>query len=160
MTKEPFKIFTYNEYTLGEIGICREPHTIAEFNNVKEWDADVIVTMTQVEEFGIDNFKKKISDCCIRWLHLPVDDFDIPSENISLIIEELLNLLNSNKRILIHCKGGQGRSGMLAMRLLVEQGLDPNKALKKIRKIRPYAIETKQQENWASKKYCNKSNQS
>ena len=58
MTKEPFKIFSYNEYTLGEIGICREPHTIAEFNNVKAWDADVIVTMTQVEEFGIDNFKK------------------------------------------------------------------------------------------------------
>jgi hypothetical protein len=48
MTKEPFKIFSYNEYTLGEIGICREPHTIAEFNNVKAWDADVIVTMTQV----------------------------------------------------------------------------------------------------------------
>ena len=89
-----------------------------------------------------------------------MDDFDIPAENISLIIEELLNLLNSNKRILIHCKGGQGRSGMFAMRLLVEQGLDPNKAIKKIRKIRPYAIETKQQENWASKKYCNKSNQS
>jgi len=39
MTKEPFKIFSYNEYTLGEIGICREPHTIAEFNNVKAWDA-------------------------------------------------------------------------------------------------------------------------
>ena len=54
MTKEPFKIFSYNEYTLGEIGICREPHTIAEFNNVKAWDADVIVTMTKVEEFGIE----------------------------------------------------------------------------------------------------------
>jgi len=160
MTKEPFKIFTYNGYTLGEIGICREPYTITEFSNVKAWGADVIVTMTKVEEFGIDNFKKKISDSCIRWLHLPVNDFDVPSENISLIIEELLNLLNSNKRILIHCKGGQGRSGMFAMKLLVEQGQDPNIAMKKIRKIRPYAIETKQQENWASKKYCNKSNQS
>jgi len=59
MTKEPFKIFTYNGYTLGEIGICREPYTITEFSNVKAWGADVIVTMTKVEEFGIDNFKKK-----------------------------------------------------------------------------------------------------
>ena len=38
--------------------------------------------------------------------------------------------------------------------------MDPNIAMEKIREIRPYAIETKQQENWASKKYCNKSNQS
>tara|TARA_Y100000385_G_C12624026_1_gene438264 strand:+ start:41 stop:523 length:483 start_codon:yes stop_codon:yes gene_type:complete len=160
MTKETFKIFSYNGYTLGEIGICRQPHIIEEFNKVKAWDADVIVTMTKVEEFGIYDFIKKISNCCIRWLHLPVNDFDVPSQNIDTIIEELLILLNSNKRILIHCKGGQGRSGMLAMRLLVEQGQDPNIAMKKIREIRPFAIETKQQENWAGKKHCNKSNQS
>lgn len=160
MTREPFKIFSYNGYTTGKISICRQPLTVEEFDKVKTWGADVIVTMTKVEEFVVNNFIEKISNCCRSWLHLPVNDFDIPSENIDLEIKKLLNYLDLNKRILIHCKGGQGRSGMIATRLLVEQGEDPIAAIRKIRQLRPFAIETKKQLNWASKKHCNKTNQS
>ena len=49
---------------------------------------------------------------------------------------------------------------MIAMRLLVEQGLAPDSALNRIRKVRPLAVETEIQKDWASKRYCNKANQS
>ena len=39
---------------------------------------------------------------------------------------------------------------MLAMRLLVEQGETAADALARIRKVRPNAVETIQQEQWAS----------
>ena len=91
-------------------------------------------------------------------MHLPVNDFDIPMENLEKEITQLLEILNSNGRILIHCKGGQGRSGMIAMKLLVEQGQDPQNALNIIREHRIYAVETKKQKIWASNRYCKRTN--
>lgn len=160
MNQQPFKLFSINGYHKGKLTICRQPFSNEEFHKIKAWEADAIVTMTNKEEFEIDDFEKKMSICSVRWIHLPVKDFDTPTENINIIICELLDLLESNKRILIHCKGGQGRSGMIAMRLLVEQGLAPDSALNRIRKVRPLAVETEMQKDWASKRYCNKANQS
>ena len=35
-----------------------------------------------------------------------------------------------------------------------------NSPLNRIRKVRPFAVETEMQKDWASKRYCNKANQS
>lgn len=158
MKKEPFELYTFNGFSKGKIAICRQPHSSNDFQKIKAWNADVIVTMTTLNEFGIDNFPKKISNCTKTWMHLPVNDFDIPRENIDKEIIKLLEILNSNGRILIHCMGGQGRSGMFAMKLLVEQGQDPQNALNEIRKHRIYAVETEKQKIWASNRYCKKTN--
>ncbi|MDG0986802.1 MAG: protein-tyrosine phosphatase family protein, partial [Paracoccaceae bacterium] len=52
-------------------------------------------------------------------------------------------------RILVHCRGGCGRTGMIVLRIMVEFGENPDKALQRLRRIRPCAVETKDQENWA-----------
>jgi hypothetical protein len=41
-----------------------------------------------------------------------------------------------------HCKGGLGRAGMMAARLLVELGVAPEQAIRDVRCARPGAIET------------------
>jgi hypothetical protein len=52
------------------------------------------------------------------------------------------------ENILIHCKGGLGRAGMISGRLLVELGESPYEAIAKVRAARPGAIDTAAQENW------------
>jgi ADP-ribosyl-[dinitrogen reductase] hydrolase len=47
--------------------------------------------------------------------------------------------------VLVHCKGGLGRAGTIAARLLVELGTDPDVAIRQVRKVRPYSIETAEQ---------------
>jgi hypothetical protein len=38
--------------------------------------------------------------------------------------------LNAGENILVHCRGGLGRAGMIAARSLVETGVDPEDAMK------------------------------
>ena len=58
-------------------------------------------------------------------------------------------LLAQGGRVLVHCFGGCGRSGMAALRLLVELGEDPDEALARIRAVRSCAVETEAQMAWA-----------
>ena len=44
------------------------------------------------------------------------------------------------------------RSGMIALRLMVERGADPDEALKRLRAVRPGAVETDEQRLWAQKR--------
>lgn len=44
--------------------------------------------------------------------------------------------------MLVHCKGGLGRAGMIAARLLVELGMPPDTAIRQVRLARRGAIET------------------
>ena len=50
---------------------------------------------------------------------------------------------------MIHCFGGCGRSGMAALRLMVEAGEDADEALERLRAVRPCAVETDAQLRWA-----------
>lgn len=52
----------------------------------------------------------------------------------------------AGERIMIHCRGGQGRTGTLAARLLVESVVEPKRAIARVRDARPGAIETSAQE--------------
>ena len=57
--------------------------------------------------------------------------------------------LRGGGRVLVHCRGGCGRSGMVALRLMIEAGEAPDEALSRLRSVRPCAVETKAQMGWA-----------
>ena len=63
-----------------------------------------------------------------------------------------LSALRGGGRVLVHCKGGCGRSGMIVLRLMVAAGEAPLVALERLRGIHPEAIETSGQLNWATAK--------
>ena len=39
--------------------------------------------------------------------------------------------------VLVHCRGGLGRAGTIAARLLIELGVEPAKAIEDVRAVRP-----------------------
>jgi hypothetical protein len=61
---------------------------------------------------------------------------------------EVHEKLDAGKRILIHCRGGLGRTGLVAGLILVERGYEPTTAIQVIRAARPHAIETRAQERY------------
>lgn len=156
------KIFEFTGFSSGTIGIMRQP---GETNRLKQdlqkishWKPSILVSMTQGKEFpkNLPQLDQVFINKEYIWLHLPVCDFNIPEESDVDLFKTALNTLTeslkNNGRVLIHCRAGKGRSGMLAMRLLVEQGEDPSQALKRMRTICPGAIETKAQILWSSKR--------
>ena len=86
----------------------------------------------------------------MRWFHLPIADVSIPDERFETqwdaASEELCSLLRGRLDVLVHCRGGLGRAGTIAARLLVELGMEPKKAIVNVRAARPGAIETTEQQ--------------
>jgi ADP-ribosyl-[dinitrogen reductase] hydrolase len=55
-------------------------------------------------------------------------------------------MLHSGFAVLVHCKDGLGRAGMIATRLLVEPAEPAPSAIARVRQARPGAFETVAQE--------------
>ena len=83
------------------------------------------------------------------WFHLPIVDVSIPDERFEreweLAGQELRSILRRRLDVLVHCRGGLGRAGTIAARLLIELGMEPTKAIERVRAVRPGAIETNDQ---------------
>jgi ADP-ribosyl-[dinitrogen reductase] hydrolase len=86
----------------------------------------------------------------MEWFHLPIPDVSVPDAAFEArwlaAGDSLRGVIRCGGRMLIHCKGGLGRSGMMAARVLVELGWDPEAAIHAVRTVRPGAIETRAQE--------------
>ena len=89
-------------------------------------------------------------------MHLPIRDYSGQSgENVELwknYSVQLHESLDAGGGVIAHCRGGIGRSGMIALRLMAERGEDPDQALERLRAVRPGAVETDEQRFWAQKR--------
>jgi hypothetical protein len=157
---EPFKIHAVEVPGGGQIGIARLPGRSGDLAGdvaaIAEWGADVVISMTEGAEMrdkGGGDLPIALAARAIPWRHFPVVDYGAPHDAALRwppLSAELHAILNKGGRVLTHCAGGCGRSGMVAMRLLFESGLTSNEALARIRAVRPCAVETSGQESWAS----------
>lgn len=121
-----------------------------------EWKPGIVVSMTteaEMAEVGGENLGSDIQAMASRWCHLPVLDFAIPEPEVEAkwpeVSRNLRQALAGGGRVIVHCMGGCGRSGMVALRLMVECGEDRFTALNRLRALRDCAVETKGQLQWA-----------
>jgi ADP-ribosyl-[dinitrogen reductase] hydrolase len=86
------------------------------------------------------------------WFHLPIVDVSTPEESFEHQWEasggKIRALLRSGHDVVVHCRGGLGRAGMIGARLLIELGMEPATAIRQVRAVRPGAIETSAQEEY------------
>ncbi|MGH1576557.1 protein-tyrosine phosphatase family protein [Planktotalea sp.] len=144
----------------GSLAICQMPGREGNYEDdldfIREWKPSLVITMTtrgELADAGAETLGADIQESGARWLHLPIKDFGIPDSDFMATWPDsrdaALSALRGRGRVLIHCKGGCGRSGMLALRLMVEAGEDAVEALLRLRKLRPCAVETDAQLRWA-----------
>ena len=97
-------------------------------------------------------FVREIYKHNLKWMHMPIADLKVPnyefkqkwSTSKTLLKKELLQ----GNNIVLHCKGGVGRSGTIAALILIEHGADHSKAIKHVRDKRHGAIENELQEQF------------
>lgn len=87
-------------------------------------------------------------------IHIPIRDFSIPKDVVSFD-EKLHEVRRALKKhsVLFHCMGGNGRTGLVVASMFVQMGMDPDKAIDFVRKHRPEAIETREQEEFIREYY-------
>lgn len=120
---------------------------------IRDWKADALVTLIEAFEFellSVPELPIKAREYGIKWMHLPIVDVWIPDEVFETHWEaagaELRRILREDGRIVIHCRGGLGRTGLVAARLLIEFGMSPQEAIRRVRAARLGAIQTREQE--------------
>lgn len=122
---------------------------------IRDWGASAVVTLIEDHELqllGVQALPSAVRAARIEWHHLPVKDVHAPDKRFETrwvyAGARLRERLRSGERVLVHCRGGLGRAGSVAARLLVEFGAEPCEAIRKVRAVRPGAIETREQERW------------
>jgi len=158
---EPFLIHNIDHGTGGRIALCRLPgrsgRLAEDIAAIADWEAALVLSLTEREEaatYGAGALGDLLAARGIRHLWFPIRDFGTPEADDAhwpMLAAELHGYLDREDALLVHCLGGKGRSGMIAMRLMVERGLSADDALGRLRRARPGAVETGEQEAWAAR---------
>ncbi len=116
---------------------------------IRDWAPAAVVTLMEEHEFaasGIPEFPDIMRGEPFIWYFLPIRDLDVPGKEFEGRWEHdglrIKALLAGGQRVLLHCRGGLGRTGTVAARLLVEFGVEPEEAIRQVRAARPGTIET------------------
>lgn len=128
----------------------------ADMAHLSDWKPALVISMTTEAEMvaaGARNLEGDIREAGTRWIGVPVADFGVPgpaqAADWTRASAAARAALAGGGRVLVHCRGGCGRSGMAVLRLMVEAGEPPETALVRLRTLRPCAVETEAQMAWA-----------
>jgi protein-tyrosine phosphatase len=126
-----------------------------DLDRIADWHPDLIVTLTEPGEMKALNagrLPKRMTQRALPWAAFAIPDFGTPPAGAdwATLGAAVHGILDRGGRVLVHCRGGLGRSGMIALRLMVEHGEDPGAALARLRAARPGAVETEAQLQWAT----------
>lgn len=144
----------------GTLAIAPLPGRFGAYaDDVKDllgWGPDMVLSMTEPAEMARFASASLGPDLCragVIWHALPIRDFGAPGKMVlkawPAVSAEARGLLAQDGRVLAHCAGGCGRSGMAVLRLMIEAGEKPEAALYRLRMARPCAVETEAQLFWA-----------
>lgn len=122
---------------------------------IKEWEPDSIISLLEPHEY-IEMQVPELPEIFKRefpvWYNLPIKDKHAPDAEWikawALIRKNIFHQVYGGGKILIHCKGGFGRTGTVAALILMECGHHAEDAIAECRAARSGAIENDVQENF------------
>ena len=125
-----------------------------DLDAIADWGASAVVSLItnqELDHLAVRDLPRAVRDRHMEWWHLPIRDGQPPASDFEATWEfageALRDRLRAGFDVLVHCKGGLGRAGTVAARLLVELGANPDEAVRQVRDARSaQAIETAEQE--------------
>jgi len=119
------------------------------------WNIDVVVTLIEDGTFECDEFSlldipdllERVGEHGMESLWFPFRDCDVPQRrpDVDLLVCEIITKLKRGENIVVHCRGGLGRTGLIVACVLATLGATARTAIREVRKDRKRAVETKGQ---------------
>jgi len=165
----PLQIDTLGPVGRGRLGLTfcpgkHDPHAQTgawdrdldtDLRALRDWGASAVVTLMEAHELEllrVPDLGDRISQADLHWWHLPIVDGGVPDARFehawNRAGEDLRRRLVAGEGIVVHCRGGLGRTGIVAARLLVEFGEAPETALFRVRRARAGTVENRLQEEY------------
>jgi protein-tyrosine phosphatase len=143
----------------GRIGLCMCPGRKKK-KTAHEWDRDLdkdllrirdhykcdvvvsLVRRSELVELKIPTLLEEVEKLGMESIHFPIKDKWIPESMAGVInlVDTLINRLKIGKTIVIHCNGGKGRSGTVAVACMVAMGKRVVQSIDVVRKARSGTI--------------------
>jgi len=121
---------------------------------IKAWGANAVLSLVENHELdtlGVPQLGEAMKNRGIEWFHFPIRDLDVPTQEAMArwrdLSPNLHQIMERGGRVVVHCRGGLGRAGMIAALLLIERGRSAPGAIIDVRAARPNAIETDEQKS-------------
>ena len=122
---------------------------------ITDWGGSTVVSLMEAHEFlnlGVRDLGDVVEDAGLEWHCLPIRDVHPPDERFERLWtysgHVIRRKLASGERIILHCRGGIGRTATIAARLLIECGVVPGDALRRVRAVDVNRVETSDQESY------------
>lgn len=116
----------------------------------------VLVTLLERGQFLRDEFSELgITDLLVRahragidteWTALPDGSVPVSLEQLHQLVERILTLVRAGRNVVIHCRDGLGRTGLVASCCLTALGASVDEAVSIVQKVRPHTMELTQQQ--------------
>jgi protein-tyrosine phosphatase len=115
---------------------------------------DTVLSLLSPEEerdLDLKNEAREVKKHEMKFLSFPIQDRQVPGSQTELVavLENLEADLSAGKNVVIHCRQGIGRTGLMAACLLVTKGLSSGAAISTLSGARGAPVpETEEQRRW------------
>jgi len=110
-----------------------------------------LLTADEAQDLDLQNEANEAEEHGMAFASFPIPDRHVPRSEAEAaeVLAKLDRDLQSGKNVLVHCRQGIGRSGLIAACLLAGKGLDPETAVAKVSAARGTTVpETAEQVRW------------
>jgi predicted protein tyrosine phosphatase len=110
-----------------------------------------LLTPGEESEFGLEGEAAAAAASGMRFVGFPVPDRDVPAsrDRFRELVSEVAGELAAGHGVVIHCRQGIGRAGLVAAGVLIAAGLDPEAAVARVSAARGRPVpETPAQRRW------------
>jgi protein-tyrosine phosphatase len=125
-----------------------------EITNWRRAGIDGVLSLLEPHEeidLELESERREAESRGMEFLSFPIPDRGVPDSEALLesLLEELIRTLTTGKHIVIHCRQGIGRTGLVAACLLLSNRLTPEEAVRILSAARGVAVpETPEQRLW------------
>jgi protein-tyrosine phosphatase len=125
-----------------------------EIADWKRSGIDVVLSLlekTEEKEMDLEKEAEAARAQGLEFSPLPIPDRQAPKSEAQLTtsLDQIAKALKNGKNVLVHCRQGVGRTGLVATCLLIRKGMSPGAALEKVTAARGVEVpETKEQRDW------------
>jgi protein-tyrosine phosphatase len=126
-------------------------------DEMEDWHSqglDTVVSFLTHEEerdLGVSAERTEAQAHGLTFLSFPIPDRDVPAslKDFSSLLAALDTQLTAGKNVVMHCRQGIGRTGLVAACLLASKGIDLEIAIERLSNARGVSVpETEEQRRW------------
>jgi protein-tyrosine phosphatase len=110
-----------------------------------------LLTAQEEQEFELRNEGEQTRKMGLEFSSFPIEDRQVPKSeaNLSQALDDVTTILCAGRNVLVHCRQGIGRTGLVAACLLIKSGMSPGAAVQAASAARGVAVpETVEQRDW------------